>query len=482
MRSTSFGYVELKVNVLHPLVYQHLITMRSLYKDIISGTKYAYFDKTEKDFVLADRATGQTGFTFFMKYLKDIDFKDLDSDQRNFRIQFIKKYSGNNFLINKWLVLPAGLRDYTVDNSGKPSEDEVNDIYRKLINTTQMLKNTNITDDNIHLLDPVRYKIQNIILDIYLHFKTLLDGKNKFIQGKWAKRAITYGTRNVITPPMIHINDLDKTDSIIGMNDTVCGLYQFAKGISPITMNCLNTKFISRIMNPDTTSTLLVDSKTMESTLVDIPANKRDEWLSLEGLDGILSKLGQESIRTEPIKIGNYYMYLVNDTGDTIELITNTQNLPEDYDRSKLRPITYVELVYLAVYPVRNKYPAFLTRYPVASLGGIYPTNIYLKTTVTGRTVTFKMEGSQDMVVNEYPILKEELVSSLSPNYCHLSRLTADFDGDMCSLNILYTDESIKEIDRTFTEKEYYITPEGHITYSAKTAPLEFILGHMTDF
>ena len=52
----------------------------------------------------------------------------------------------------------------------------------------------------------------------------------------------------------------------------------------------------------------------------------------------------------------------------------------------------------------------------------------------------------------------------------------------MCSLNILYTDESISEVKNMFDNKSYYLTPQGNITYSAKTEPLEYILGHMTNF
>ena len=52
----------------------------------------------------------------------------------------------------------------------------------------------------------------------------------------------------------------------------------------------------------------------------------------------------------------------------------------------------------------------------------------------------------------------------------------------MCNLNILFTQESIKEIDTMLNNKTFYLTPDGAITYSFKTEPLEYVLGHMTDF
>lgn len=427
-RNITFGYINLKIDVLHPLVYEQIITLKSFYKDIINGNKYAKFDNKEKDFVLSDQTEGETGYAFFLKHLNDIKLVDNDSDQRKFKIEFIKKYGNGNYYINKWLVLPAGLRDYTIDKSGKPTEDEVNDLYRKLLTTTNSLVNMRVNDDNIGYLDPVRLRIQNILVLLYEHFKTLMDGKSKFIQGKWGKRAITYGTRNVITP-LITDSVSNDDENGISMNHSVCGIYQFAKAIAPIAMNRINTVFISKLLTPDTITTKLVNPKTMKSELKDIKVNKRDEWLTIEGLDNILNKLGQEDVRNSPIKIDDYYMFLMYDDGKNIELFLDTNSIPNEYDVRYIRPITYTELVYISIYDIKDKYPGFLTRYPVANLGGIYPTKIYLKTTIVGRTVNFKMPG-YETIMREYPILSEEFVSSLSPHNTHIGRLTADFDGD----------------------------------------------------
>ena len=51
----------------------------------------------------------------------------------------------------------------------------------------------------------------------------------------------------------------------------------------------------------------------------------------------------------------------------------------------------------------------------------------------------------------------------------------------MCSLNIVYTEEAIKEIHDMFNNKAYYITPEGKLTYSVETEPLKLVLLHMTE-
>lgn len=180
------SYINLKVGVLHPLVFQHIVSLKGLYGEIFSGKSKAKFDTNIKDFVLADSndKDADTGYTFFLKYLNKIEFKDTDSNQRYYKLNLIKQYANTTYLLDKYLVLPAGIRDYTVDSSGKTSEDEINNIYRKLLTTVSLLNNTVIDESNMKLMDPTRYKIQLIVVELYEYIKTLLDGKNKFIQGK----------------------------------------------------------------------------------------------------------------------------------------------------------------------------------------------------------------------------------------------------------------------------------------------------------
>jgi hypothetical protein len=425
IRNEKPGYINLRLGILHPLVYLHIISLKTLYEDIFTGKKYASFDTSVNDFIEATSETGKTGYSFFINYLDKIDFKYNNSEQRKYKIDLIKKYGNKQSLIDKWLVLPAGLRDYTVDESNQPSEDDINTQYRKLLATAGMIKNTSVTDETISLLDPIRIKLQQISIDIYNHFiRDTMDGKNKFIQGKWAKRAIMHGTRNVITPAPVTVYDLNKK-SYVGFNDTVIGTYQFIKAISPITMNKLHTLFINKILSPDSTSANLIDPITLKTTMVEIPIKKRDEWLSLEGLASITAKLAQDEIKSSPVMIDKYYLLLVYDDGKNIEVIFNTDTMTNRYDPKYIRPITYIELMYLAIYDVRSKYPGLLTRYPVAGLGGIYPTYLYVKTTVIGRTVSVTMNGITKEVI-EYPRLGEEYVNSLSPHFTKLQRLDAD--------------------------------------------------------
>jgi len=477
-RNTTFSYIDLKIKILHPLVYKHLSTMKTLYKGIMEGRLYGVWDKSLSDIVQSDSENGETGLEFMLKYVKQIKFSNNGSIERSFKIKIIEKYSADDMLLDKWLVLPAGLRDYTIDNNDKPTEDEVNDLYRRLLMTVNVLNNISINKNNSVIINPIRIKLQNITLEIYDYFRTLTDGKKKFIESKWSKRAITYGTRNVITALPTIPDDID-TENKVSFNDTVIGLYQFISGISPITKNKVISKFINKIMDPTSDMATLVDMKTLKSVYTDVDASKKNDWFTDEGLDGIIGKMGQEILRNEPIVIDGYYLMLIYDDGKNIQPIFNTDTINENLNEKYIRPITYAELFYISIYDVRKKYPAFLTRYPVANLGGVYPTKLYVKTTNNGRTVNITMNGITSTMY-EYPTIGDNYYNSLSPHITKLAGLEGDYDGDTVGLNILYTDESISEINKLLDKKEFYLTPDGKIQHSSDSDTISLVLKHMT--
>ena len=423
IRNDQLAYINLYFDILHPLIYENLISLKSIYKDIAEGKQKAIFSKADNDFILTTDNSGDTGYTFFIDNIHRIKFTDNDSDSRKFKIDLVTKYIDKQHRLSKWLVIPAGIRDYTIDAKGNPTEDEINNLYRKLLSTTSMVRNTKLTEDNIKLLDPIRLKLQKITMEIFEYIKTLLDGKNKFIQGKWAKRAITHGTRNVITPMSVFTEDLDSSNNIT-VNHTTIGLYQYIKAVSPIAINKTHTMFINKFLNPNTDMANLVNPKTMKTEITTVPIKIRDEWLSMEGMSSIMNKLSQEDLRIEPVKINKHYLMLIYDNGTDIKLYMDTANI-EDSDREYIRPITYAELFYLSVYDCVDIYPGFLTRYPVAGIGGIYPSKVYLKTTYNSRTIILHADNTTKEI-HEYPILTESFVASLSPAINHIGKLGAD--------------------------------------------------------
>ena len=171
IRQEMPGYIDLKIPILHPLVYRTILNLKSSYKDIMEGVLKVKFNKSTKDFEVDEN--GETGYSFFIKHLDELSFTNNSaSEQRNFRVKFVKKYGNTASMFTKWLVMPAGLRDYTVDASGQPKEDEINTLYRKLLSTTTLLKNTKILEQEDQIL---KNSIENLEHDIRLGKNVLLE-------------------------------------------------------------------------------------------------------------------------------------------------------------------------------------------------------------------------------------------------------------------------------------------------------------------
>lgn len=472
------GYIDLKLKIFHPLVFITIERLGKKYKEILAGKLYARFDPKEKDF-LPDPENGNTGFHFFCQHLDQLVFKTTESNKRDYKISLVDKYGRTSGMFKTFLVIPAGLRDYTVDDKGVPTEDEINDYYRKLVGLHIKLSSLTITEDTIALYDPIRYQIQTLVNDIYKHIKSLIDGKSKFIQAKWSSRGVTGATANVITALPNVIKDLDYENNI-NFNSTVVGLYQYLKALGNIAVNRLHTVFLANVFSNDSNNLRLINPKTLKSEYVKIKQKTYEDWTSLSGVTSIINKLSQDVTKNEYVKMDGYHPALVYDKGNEISIIFDTDYLEPGTDKTKLKPITYAEMFYISVVGIVNRFPALITRYPITGRGSIYPTYPYLKTTKLSKRVTVDIGGST-YDAPEYPIIPNEYVRSMAPHYTHLDKLDADFDGDTMSFILLYTEESIKEIDEVLNTKEYYLNTLGEINYSVANNTLDITLKSLTE-
>lgn len=472
------GYINLRVPILHPLVY-HILTngRKNKYEDIMAGRKRAIFDKETNDFIIDSK--GDTGYNFFIEHLDKLDFlQNSDSKERIYNNRLIEMYGKKSKLLDKFLVMPAGLRDYGIDENGRPTQDEINDIYRRLLIATNNIRNTNITEKNLYQYDVIRHKIQGIALDIFNYVFSLIDGKDKFQQAQWASRAVMNGTRNVITANAEMVTDLD-SENKIGINDTVCGIYQYIKSVPNLAMYEIHSKFIMGLLSQFNLTAKVIDSKTLKTTLKTITSKERDVWLTQDGLNNLFNKFMQDYNKNDYAKIGNDYVCLVEDKGKEIYIVKDTNNIPDKVNVNKLRPITYGELVYIAIADSVKKVKCTVTRFPVTGPGSIYPSNIYLKSTIIGRKVKVIMDG-QEQILYEYPIPGQKFLSSMSPHYSHLKKLGGDYDGDTTSMHTIATKEAVEEIEKLLNDKNYYLSTDGSLAYTFVTKTLEIVVAHLT--
>jgi len=455
-RLNIWAYIDLHIEILHPRIYYYLTKLGMKYDKILSGKLYAIFDEKEKDFIVSDIANGETGFYFFMKHLPKVKFKDTGSKPRKDMYETIYKYLKAGTIMNdRLLILPAGLRDFQIDNKNKLIEDEVNDMYRSIFNSAVLLKNIS----NIEYADSFRYNLQRKVHDLYSHFMKLNDGKRAFIQGNWASRAVEFRSRTVITGTPIRIDDLRDVDEYL-IDACDVGLKQYTKSIDPVTKHYITKYFISNAFKEgEHTATLI--TKDYKKRIVNITLKMQESWTTNKGLDKIMNTIMDASVNNEPIMVGDFYLAVIVDKGDEIDYYNDITLIPQE-DKKYIRPITYGEMFYVSIYEQINKHPGFIVRYPVTEQGSVVPVKIAVHTTSNSKTVKFNFKTlGKTLNIKRYPSQTDEWINGMNIPHFRLDGLGADRDGDQMSLTTVLMEDSIKEVDELFDKWDIYLKPDG---------------------
>ncbi len=477
-RDLRFSYIDIKLEVLHPVIYERLLKLKSLYSGILSGTQHAKWDATKRDFVATDEVSGETGYSFFMKHWKQIDFVRNDSTVRDMRIQLIEKYR-DRATTSKILVMPAGLRDIETDDNGRVTFSDVNEIYRKLLMISSTIPETDNKDiDPAH--DLARTMLQNSFNELYKLIELMLTGKKGFFQSKWASRAVFNSTRNVITAADLSAEFLGGINAP-RYTDTVIGLHQMSRALLPVTMYRLKTAFLDDVFSYGDNQARLVDPTTLESCLMEVAPSTRDRWTTSEGLEKVIASYGEVTLRDKPVMVEGCYLALVYlGPNMTFRVFYDINDLPEGLSREHVRPITLVELIYLSGYRIWGNYYGFVTRYPVTGVGSCFPATLKVKTTTVGEMRRELDENWQpmgdDYIATEYPVLPaQSYQDSHVVNSTRLKGLGGDFDGDMCSFTAIYSDEAVAEQRQYLGSKNAYADPRGGLRASSAVPTIELV-------
>ena len=372
-RDLKFSYIDIKVEIFHPLIYHTLCQLKNLYKGIMTGKSYAVWDEKVKDFVASDVLNGDSGYHFFMKHWEKIEFKIYDEEEGNSNDQMIDSVSSwvkpghkssskraiRVALINlarskklattsKILVLPAGLRDIEVDETGRTRQGEVNDFYRSLLSMANSISTS--SDLNTPILNVTRVSLQNTFIEVYEYFKNLIKGKNGLIQRKWGSRNVLNGTRNVITSMDTSTVELGAPNKP-GINDTVYGLYQVIKGTLPITIYGLTSGWLTQIFPDNSGTVYLTDPKSLHRTEVQLDTDTVDKWTTFAGLEKFIHNFGDMDRRHKYVKINGYYIGLVYKGPDnTFKVFSDIDELPRHLDKKHVKPLTLIEFMYISGY------------------------------------------------------------------------------------------------------------------------------------
>lgn len=486
-RDTRFSYIDIRTEIFHPFIHKTLCTLKGMYKNLMAGKAYAIWDDAAKDFQPSDMVNGQSGFHFFMQHWKDINFKRTGSHIRDARIELIEKAKKEGTATTtKIMVLPAGLRDYQIDATGRHKQGEINDFYRAVINASNAISTTSDLDTPI--INTTRNSLQNNFNLIFEYLKSLIDEKGGFIQSKWGRRHIAYGSRNVITSMDTSTANLNAPNAP-DINSTMIGLYQLAKAASPLTKHLLATGWLSQVFNGPEGKAYLVNPSTLRREIVSISPKTIDRWTTTSGLEDVISLYAEHARRNQPVTIEDYYVGLIYKGPDsTFKIFGDIDELPRELDAKLVTPLTLCELIYLSGYKEWNKIPLSLTRYPVSGAGSIYMSYSYMKPTTKTEMrwelddVWNKQEDDEHRAL-DFPIINEDSTyfDSLAPHPSRLAAAGGDFDGDMMSANSLLSDEARAEVEAYLNSRRAYVTPSGGLINSSSTVDtIERVLFNMT--
>lgn len=484
-RDQTFSYINLNTTIFHPLYYRELCKLKSLYEGILTSNKYAIFDEKEKDFILSDPIEGRTGYLFFMKHFDQLEFKRNESKKRDGRIDFLEKYR-DTCTYDRVMVLPAGLRDITENSMGRETEGEINPYYRRIIGASNSLV-TNRTDTS--LTDTSRAGIQTGFNNVFNHLASVLkgnSGKGGFIGGKWGKRGIATGTRSVITSVSTATKELG-SDTSFGFNNSAVGILQAAKAQSPLVQHSV-LKITSTIF--EGTRATLIDKNTLESEQAQVSSDDVDIWTTPTGIEKIINAFKTPSFRTQPCVVGSdYYLALVwlgvVDGKPAYRIVKGGDEIPEEFKKAgTLRPITYVELIYLSRLNEWKNDVYYVSRYPITGDDSIYPSYCFIRTTVdseTRYTLSDNWDIIEDSKAGAYPILENaSFQDSLSVHPARLPGLGGDHDGDKMSAIPVFTETSKKEVKDYLNSPEAYIDGDKKMIASSYVDSVERVLFNIT--
>lgn len=480
-RDKTESYIDVTLPIFNPTYFKALIQLKGLYGEIIKGKTYAVWDEAEKDFIKSNILEGDTGYAFFMSHFYELDPKQNESFKRKQKIDLVEIFK-QQALSSKILVMPAGIRD--IEIGPVTTENEINDLYRKLIFRSKSLnvKNVDFTDP---VYDNIRWGLQESFNNIADFLFNMQEGKRGFMQRRMSRRSVFGATRNVITSRKVSVENCD--ENVTGdPNSTIIGLYQALLGFNLVAIHELTNGFLSEVFTPGMAMARLIDPKTLRSSYVDVDPLIVDKFTSSDGLTSLFNGYGSPQLRNREIRVAGHYLGLVYDDGKHVMMLHDIDDLPEGMNRGNVRPVTYTQFFYMQCVNAIEKKMLQVTRYPITGIGSIYPSRVFVMPTNSTSSERHLLDIDGKTVLsrfNYFPTYTKNpsYFDGMSISNIRLGLAGGDFDGDALSANSIMAEDSIREIEEVFGKRDFYISGAGDFLYDPVQEPHEFLLRSLTN-
>lgn len=197
---TKYGAIDLKCNVLHPLLYEIADRRCSTLLKLFTGDLSIMNDKLVKG------NSGDWGLDFFyneLSYCVKILTKQSEMTQAGITLcNYILKHKTKAFLTHV-LVLPPQFRPIRIENS-RINMDPINDKYINILNDAQVI---NTTDSKTRSYKEILNKIQFSVFETFQLLKNMIKGKTGVQRKSLLGKTMDFSARAVIIgDPMIKPN------------------------------------------------------------------------------------------------------------------------------------------------------------------------------------------------------------------------------------------------------------------------------------
>ncbi len=194
-RSKTFAYVNLSTKIIHPEAFNLIfMSVDPIFgKFLLNKQKYS-LDKLGN---LIEDENGVSGVFHFVKLFPKINL-DTFKKKSPKEINFIRENSKKIF-IDKYLVLPAGVRDIVISKSTGKQQiqySDLNELYGSLISMSSTMKQMKSSPD---LAEPMAQNIQRYTIKINDWIKSRLKGKTGLIRGGLLRKTTDFSGRLLIT-------------------------------------------------------------------------------------------------------------------------------------------------------------------------------------------------------------------------------------------------------------------------------------------
>ena len=193
-RMTTFSYINLNVDVIHPVMKNIIYRLDRNIVGYLSTDKSFELSKSGEIIPVED---GLTGLSDIKKHFGKMKFRGGTSDRDRLIKLVMKSYKDGNLFINKIPVIPPYYREIYQDENGQWTVDELNEIYVSIIRKTISVKSQK-NDDSV-LANLLFYGIQKAVDNHYNYIKHKIEKKQGIIRKNLMGKRVDFSGFGVIT-------------------------------------------------------------------------------------------------------------------------------------------------------------------------------------------------------------------------------------------------------------------------------------------